>query len=93
MFDAMLGEDSRRACCRSRGPHNLFVDATQSGWKPKRVAYSARSRHHPVDPQVAELTRAAAMRFTEAGVIVEEAHPDFSEAHEFFMCCARATLR
>ena len=27
---------------------------------------------------------AAAARFAEAGAIVEEAHPDFSEAHESF---------
>jgi amidase len=83
MFDAMLGEDSRDMLSKPR-PAQSFVDATQSGWKPKRVAYSRDLGITPVDPQVAELTRAAAMRFTEAGVIVEEAHPDFSEAHESF---------
>src|SRR6202040_3910189 len=33
---------------------------------------------------VAAITRKAAARFTEAGAIVEEAHPDLSEAHECF---------
>ena len=83
MFDAMLGEDSRDMLSKPR-PQKSFLDAARSGWKPKRVAYSCDLGMTPVDPQVAELTRAAAMRFAEAGVIVEEAHPDFSEAHECF---------
>jgi amidase len=33
---------------------------------------------------VARITRAAARRFEDAGVIVEEAHPDLSEAHDCF---------
>ena len=34
--------------------------------------------------KVRAITEAAAKRFKEAGVIVEEAHPDFSEIHECF---------
>jgi amidase len=83
MFDAMLGEDSRDMLSKPR-PAQSFLDAARSGWKPKRVAYSRDLGITPVDPQVAEITRKAAMRFAEAGVIVEEAHPDFSEAHECF---------
>jgi amidase len=83
MFDAMLGEDSRDMLSKPR-PEKSFLDAARSGWKPKRVAYSRDLGITPVDPQVAEITRAAAMRFADAGVIVEEAHPDFSEAHESF---------
>jgi amidase len=37
-----------------------------------------------VEPEVVEITRRAARRFTGAGVTVEEAHPDFAEAHECF---------
>jgi amidase len=33
---------------------------------------------------VAQIVEAAARRFEDAGVIVEEAHPDLSEAHECF---------
>jgi amidase len=83
LFDAMLGEDSRDILSKPR-PEKSFLDAARSGWKPKRVAYSRDLGITPVDPQVAEITRAAALRFAEAGVIVEEAHPDFAEAHESF---------
>ncbi|SJM30315.1 amidase [Mesorhizobium delmotii] len=61
-----------------------FLSAARLGKKPKRVAYSPDLGITPVDPQVAAITRAAAERFEEAGGIVEEAHPDFSEAHECF---------
>jgi amidase len=37
-----------------------------------------------VDPEVAAICRAAAARFGEIGVVVEEAHPDLSEAHDTF---------
>jgi amidase len=83
MFDAMLGEDSRDMLSKPR-PAQSFFQAARSGWKPKRVAYSRDLGITPVDPQVAEITRAAVMRFAEAGVIVEEAHPDLYEAHESF---------
>jgi amidase len=83
MFDAMLGEDSRDMLSKPR-PAQAFLDAARSGWKPKRVAYSRDLGITPVDREVAEITRAAALRLAEAGVIVEEAHPDFSEAHESF---------
>jgi amidase len=83
MFDAMLGEDSRDMLSKPR-PAQSFLDAARSGWRPKRVAWSRDLGITPVDPQVADITRAAAMRFAEAGVIVEEAHPDFSAAHESF---------
>jgi amidase len=61
-----------------------FLSATRSGNKPKRVAYSADLGITPVDPEVADITRKAAERLAEAGVIVEEAHPDLREAHECF---------
>jgi amidase len=35
-------------------------------------------------PEVAAICQAAAQRFTELGAIVEEAHPDLSEAHDAF---------
>jgi len=79
MLDAMCGEHpgdplSLPALSMS------FLAAARSGTKPKRIAYSADLGISPVDPEVAEITRKAAQRFSEAGVIVEEAHPDFSES-------------
>jgi amidase len=61
-----------------------FLAAARSGWRPKRVAYSATLGITPVDPEVAEITKKAAARFTELGAAVEEAHPDLAEAHECF---------
>jgi amidase len=52
--------------------------------KPKRVALSRDLGITPVEPEVADIVMAAGRRFAEAGVVVEEAHPDFSEAHECF---------
>lgn len=61
-----------------------FSKAARSGWRPARIAYSADLGITPVDPEVAALTRAAAGKLAGEGVIVEEAHPDLSEAHECF---------
>jgi amidase len=67
--------------------------------KPRRVAYSATLGITPVDPEVARVTRAAAERLAGEGVIVEDAHPDFAEAHECFhvlrafdFCMTKAAL-
>lgn len=61
-----------------------FCAAARSNWRPNRVAYSATLGITPVEPEVAELTRAAALHLADAGVIVEEAHPDLAESHECF---------
>lgn len=79
MLDAMSGEHPGDALSLPRLPTS-FLSAARSGAKPRRIAYSATLGISPVDPEVAEITRKAAQRFEEAGVIVEEAHPDFSEA-------------
>jgi amidase len=61
-----------------------FLSAARTAKKPKRVAYSPDLGITPVDPEVATITRKAAERFAQAGVTVEEAHPDLHEAHESF---------
>jgi amidase len=83
LLDAMSGDDQRDPLSKPR-PTQSFLSATRSGWKPARVAYSSDLGITPVDPQVADITRRAALRFAEAGVLVEETHPDFSQAHESF---------
>jgi amidase len=82
-LDAMSGEHPADPLSLPRLPTS-FLSAARSSKKPKRVAYSPDLGITPVDPEVAAITRKAAFRFAEAGVIVEEAHPDLREAHECF---------
>jgi amidase len=83
LLDAMCGEHAADPLSLP-APSTSFRAATRTPWKPRRVAYSPDLGITPVDPQVAAITRAAAERLAGEGVIVEEAHPDFSEAHECF---------
>jgi len=83
LLDAMSGEHPSDPLSLPLLPSS-FLSAARSGRKPKRIAYSPDLGITPVDPEVAALTRKAASRFAEAGVIVEEAHPDLHEAHECF---------
>ena len=83
LLDAMSGEHPGDPLSLPFLPTS-FLSAARNGSKPKRVAYSPDLGITPVDPEVAAITRKAAQRFAEAGVIVEEAHPDLREAHECF---------
>ncbi len=87
LFDAMVGEEpADPISLPSDG--TSYLQAARSGWKPKRVAISRDLGITPVDPEVADIVMAAARKFEQLGVIVEEAHPDLHEALE----CAQ-TLR
>jgi amidase len=83
LLDAMSGEHPGDPLSLPALPVS-FLSSARSGQKPKRIAYSPDLGITPVDPEVAAITRKAAMRFAEMGVIVEEAHPDLREAHECF---------
>ena len=83
LFDAMLGEHPGDPLSLP-APASSFQAAVASGWRPRRVAYSADLGITPVDPEVAAITRAAAAKLAAAGIPVEEEHPDLSEAHECF---------
>jgi len=83
LFDAMVGAEHGDPL--SLPKENVsYLEAAQGMRKPKRVAVSRDLGITPVDPEVAELVMKAARRIEAEGVIVEEAHPDFSEAHECF---------
>ncbi|MCA0434231.1 MAG: amidase [Proteobacteria bacterium] len=82
-FDAMTGDEPGDPLSLPREDINYFA-ATQSGWKPKRVAVSRDLGITPVDPEVAEIVLKAARKLEGEGVIVEEAHPDLKEAMECF---------
>jgi amidase len=83
LLDAMSGDYAADPLSLP-APLTSFLSAAQSGKKPKRIANSPDLGITPVDPEVKAITRKAAERFAEAGVIVEEAHPDWREAHECF---------
>jgi amidase len=83
LLDAMSGEHPADPLSLPLLPTS-FLSAARSGKKPKRVAYSPDLGITPVDPEVIGITRKAAQRFAEAGIIAEEAHPDLHEAHECF---------
>jgi len=83
LLDAMSGEHPADPLSLPALPVS-FLSAARSGKKPKRVAYSPDLGITPVDPEVKAVTRKAAERFAEAGIIVEQAQPDFREAHECF---------
>src|SRR6187401_30569 len=83
LLDAMSGEHPGDPLSLPVLP-NSFLSTVRAGNKPKRIAYSPDLGITPVDPEVAAITRKAAQRFAELGVIVEEAHPDLREAHECF---------
>ena len=83
LLDAMCGEYADDPLSLP-APATSFLSAARSGGRPKRIAYSSDLGITPVDPEVAAITKKAALRFAELGAIVEEAHPDLSEAHECF---------
>src|ERR1700722_13628767 len=83
LLDAMSGEHPADPLSLPALPSS-FLSAARSGKGPRRVAYSPDLGITAVDPEVAAIARKAALRFAEAGAIVEEAHPDLREAHECF---------
>ncbi|MGJ5180584.1 amidase [Bradyrhizobium oligotrophicum] len=83
LLDAMSGEYAADPISLP-SPATSFLAAARSAKTPIRVAYSPDLGITPVDPEVIAVTRKAAQRFAELGVIVEETHPDFSEAHDCF---------
>jgi amidase len=81
LFDAMVGEVAGDPISLP-SDGTSYLNATRSGWKPKRVALSRDLGLPPVDKEVAEIVMRAGRKFEEAGVIVEEAHPDLRETRE-----------
>jgi amidase len=83
LFDAMVGAEQGDLLSLPREDMS-FLAASQSGWKPKRVAVSRDLGISPVDPGIADLVLAAARKLEREGVIVEEAHPDLPNAMHCF---------
>lgn len=83
MFDAMVAEHWRDPLSLPASP-GAFSAALAERRVPKRIGFSPDLGITPVDPEIAAITAAAAARFAEAGVAVEEACPDISDAIEIF---------
>lgn len=82
-LDAMSGENPANPVSLPRDGTS-YREAARSRALPARIAFSADLGITPVDPEVAEICRVAAYRFTELGVTVVDAHPDLADAHETF---------
>ena len=82
-LDAMSGPDPRDTKGQP-APETGFRASAEAPRVPRRVAFSRDFGITPVDPEVADICEAAARRFEAMGATVEEAHPDFTGAHEAF---------
>ena len=83
LFDAMVGRDARDPISLYDPPES-FEAAADQRTVPKRIAFSKDLGVTPVDPEVAALCERAADRFSDMGIPVEEAHPDFSGLQHVF---------
>ena len=83
LLDAMCGEYPDDPLSLPRLSAS-YAEATQRPEKPLRIAFSADLGITPVDPQVADICRQAALKLEHAGVTVVEDHPNLSDAHEVF---------
>lgn len=83
MLDAMTGENVGDPMSLPK-PAETYASVVASGKLPKKIAFSKDFGITAVDPEVAEICEKAAHEFEKAGVIVEEATPDFSDTHEVF---------
>jgi amidase len=82
-LDAMTGDDRRDPISKPR-PAISFLDAALSRRKPLRIAFSEDLGITPVDPRIRHVLRGAIQKLTAADFVVEEVHPDVSDAAAIF---------
>lgn len=84
LLSVMAGPD-RRSPISLETPGSAFAQVPEGGMEGKKIAFSVDlGGAITVEPQVADLVRAAAKSCEEAGAIVVEASPDFTGADETF---------
>ncbi len=83
LLDAMTGVDAGDPMSLPK-PSISYREIVRSDKKPVKIAFSKDFGITAVDPEVARICEKAAYAFESAGVIVEEATPDFSDAHDIF---------
>jgi amidase len=90
MLDSMKG--MHRADPISLPAVEEYLVALERYPVPRRVAWSKDLGVTPVDPEVAEICKRAALRFQELGAVVEEASPDFTNARQVFHIMRAAAM-
>ncbi len=83
LLDAMVGFHSANPLAQPVTEAS-FLSITKQKLKPMKVAYSPDLGVSPVDPEIADICAQAALRFEEAGVIVETVTPELGDAPEVF---------
>ena len=80
MLEVMAGEDPHDPAARNG--RQGYVASLDGDIRGLRVAWSADLGYAAVDPEVRQITAAAAQRFSELGCHVEEAHPCLEDPWE-----------
>jgi aspartyl-tRNA(Asn)/glutamyl-tRNA(Gln) amidotransferase subunit A len=83
MLNAIVGADSRDPSSLPHDGTDFFAELDR-GIKGLRVAWTLDWGYAAVDPQVRQITEAAAKRFIELGCQVEEASPGFPDPDEAY---------
>lgn len=83
MLDAMVGWHIEDPISLAK-PDEPFLTAARRRKKPKRVALILAPAGLPIEPEVVAGCRAAADKLAQAGIIVEEASPDFGGVGQAF---------
>ena len=82
-FDAMVGHHPLDPMSLP-APAISFSEAVAQAHLPKKIAFSMDLGITPVDSQVRQVVMEAVNKIEQAGVIVEEVSPDFSDLNEIF---------
>jgi aspartyl-tRNA(Asn)/glutamyl-tRNA(Gln) amidotransferase subunit A len=89
MLSAMVGFDARDLSSLP-AVESDYLAGLNRGIHGLRVAWSPDWGYAAVDPQVRQLTAAAAQRFAELGCHVEEAHPGFDDPADTYQILSTA---
>ena len=90
MLNAIVGVDPRDLSSLPTMESD-YLAGLDRGIHGLRVAWSPDWGYAAVDPQIRQVTQAAARRFTELGCQVEEAHPEFADPAETYQILTTAS--
>src|SRR5262245_4352396 len=85
MFDCEVGWHPLDPASQA-GPHPSYSEAAARPHKPRRIAFSTDlGIARAVDREVRDVCEAAADKLSRDGAVVEERHPDLSDAEKIFL--------